>query len=460
MRRIKLIILATALILCMFIVWLPPFEGLTRPGQNAMAVFVLCVTLWVTALIPISITGLLAIVLLPAFGVVSSREAFSYFGNSSVFFILGLFIMAAALLKTGLSSRIALLMLTRFDRKPAHLIAGIFFSSAFLALWMPAHTVAALLVPTVLEIARALRLEPMRSNYGRALFFSMAWGAIIGGVGTLMGGARNPLAIGILGETFQLNVSFLDWAVAAMPIVVVVLAVTFPYLLVVFPPDVEDIRAAREVLSRKAERLGPMSSGEKRASWIIGLTILCWVFSGHRWGLANISIFSAITLMVLNVMTWRDVEDYVNWGIILMYGGAIALGSALNETGALIWVMKTALGSFSLSPFLLVCVVSVFSKMITEGMSNVATVAVFLPVAFGFVDETGINPLIMMYAVAVPAGLAFCLPVGTPPNAIAYSSGYYSIMDSLRAGVLLNILTMVAFILMAKFYWPLIGLGF
>ncbi|MCK4829768.1 anion permease, partial [bacterium] len=233
-KRIKHSVFIFSLIIAIMAVILPTPAGLSRPAQNCLAVFVLCIALWVTALIPISITGLLAIVLLPALKVIDSRTAFSLFGSSPVFFILGVFIMAAALMKTGLSSRMALFFLTKFDRGPRSLIAGILLSSAFLSFWMPEHAVAAMMLPIVLEIARALKLEPIVSDYGKALFLSLAWGAIIGGVGTLLGGARNPLAIGILQQTFDMNITFLQWVIAAVPIVFVLLIIALPYILLTF----------------------------------------------------------------------------------------------------------------------------------------------------------------------------------------------------------------------------------
>lgn len=460
LRKIKYIILILGGIISIMFVVLPTPAGLSRPAQNSLAIFVLCISLWTTSIIPISITGLLAIVLLPALRVMDSKTAFSLFGSSPVFFILGVFIIAAALMKTGLSSRLALFFLTKFDRGPKFLIAGILLSSALLSFCMPEHAVAAMMLPIVLEISRALKLEPLISNYGKALFISLAWGAIIGGVGTLLGGARNPLAIGILQNTFNLNITFFQWMIAAVPIVSVLLLIALPYILLTFRMEIEDINPARDVLHQKIIILGEMSSSEKKLGLIMIITVLCWIFFGHHWGLANIAIFSAISLIILKIINWKDVEDYVNWSVILMYGGAIALGSALAQTNALVWVADTILGSYQLSTFMLFCIIVILSIVITEGMSNAAAVAVMLPVAFGFAQDNSINPIIMTYGVAIPAGLAYCMPIGTPPNAIAYSSGYYHISDSLKRGLVLNIISILIFLLMAKFYWPLIGLEF
>jgi len=187
-------------------------------------------------------------------------------------------------------------------------------------------------------------------------------------------------------------------------------------------------------------------------------TILSWIFLGERVGLAPIAILGSSTLFVLGAMTWNDVEKYVNWGVILMYGGAIALAAALQMTGAAKWMVTSLLGSVPLDPFTLIAFVAVVSMILTEAMSNAAVVALVLPIAFELGDTVpGVTPLVMVFAVALPAGLAFSLPIGTPPNAIAYSARYHRLRDSLRVGVIMNLTALTTFLLVAKYYWKWIG---
>jgi sodium-dependent dicarboxylate transporter 2/3/5 len=433
-------------------------EGLNLQAQRAIVIFILCLVLWMTSIIPLAITSLLAIVLIPLLGVMDTKTAFSLFGNRAVFFILGAFILAAALMKSGLSTRLALIFLTRIKKSPQALLLSVLLGAAFLAFWMPAHAVAALMFPIVLDIARSLKLKPRKSSYGKALFLSLAWGAVIGGVATLLGGARNPLAIGMLWEEFRLRIGFLEWMIAVVPIVLVMLAFAYAVIRIFFRIDIEDVTLAENTLREEIQQLGKMAREEKAVGIIMVVTILCWMTLSNTIGLATIAILSAVSLFVFNIVHWKEIEEYVNWGVILMYGGAIALGFALDHTQAAEWLAKQALSPFNLNPFVFIIIITFVAKFLTEGISNAATVAILLPLAFALGESYNLSPIIVVYAVAVPAGLAFSLPMGTPPNAICYASGYYKISDAVKAGIFLNIISWITFLVMVKIYWPLVGL--
>lgn len=459
MPKVKTPFLILAVFVTVVILLLPLPEGLSREGRAALAVFAICFILWTTGALPLSVTSLLAIALLPLFGAIDAGRAFSLFGNRAVFFILGAFILAAAMMSSGLSARISLQFLRRFERSPKRLLSGVILSCAFMALWMPEHAVAALMFPVVLEIARALKLEPRVSNYGKAIFLSLAWGCVIGGVATLLGGARNPLAIAILSEKYGLRISFVQWIVAVFPIPAVLVVVVHLLIFKFFKPEITDVRPAREILARRVTELGPMSATERKVLVVMLLTIAAWVGLGHKIGLATISILGASALFVIQAITWADVEKYVNWGVILMYGGAIALAAALEITGAARWVVTYVLGSVELGPFTLIAFTALVSIALTEAMSNAAVVALVLPIAFELGDSVpGMSPIAMVFAVAVPAGLAFSLPIGTPPNAIAYSARYHRIRDSFKVGVILNLTALAIFLLVARFYWTRLGI--
>lgn len=433
-------------------------EGLSLQGQRAIVIFILCLVLWMTNIIPLAITSLLAIALLPLLGVMDTKTAFSLFGNRAVFFILGAFILAAALMKSGLSTRLALIFLTRLKKSPQALLLGVLLASAFLAFWMPEHAVAALMFPIILDIARSLKLSPKKSSYGKALFLSLAWGAVIGGVATFLGGARNPLAIGMLWEEYRLKIGFLEWMIAVVPVVIVMLAFAYAVIRIFFKIDIEDVTLAENTLRKEIEQLGKMAREEKAVGIIMIVTIVCWMTLSNKIGLANIAILSAVSLFIFNIVHWKEIEEYVNWGVILMYGGAIALGFALDHTQAAAWLANQALSPFKLTPFVFIIIITFVAKFLTEGISNVTTVAILLPLAFALGQSYNLSPVIIVYAVAVPAGLAFILPMGTPPNAVCYASGYYKISDAVRAGIFLNIISWITFLIMVKIYWPLIGL--
>ena len=460
LTRRKTLSIIIAFAVCAAIVLAPAPDGLTREGQNALAIFALCFVLWVGNALPLAVTSLLAIVLLPTLRVLPASRSFELFGSPVVFFILGAFILAAALMRSGLSTRLALAFLRRFGGSPKSLLAGVIFSGGFLAFWMPQHAVAALLFPIVLEIAHALDLKPVKSRYGRALFLALAWGAVIGGVATFLGGARNPLALGILSQHYDMSITFFEWVVAVAPFSIVLMACAHFLLLRSFGVDIEDVSRAREVLNQKAKALGPVSKREKGVGIVMLLTIAAWIVSGQVVGLASISILAAVALFVFNLIEWKSVEEYVNWGVIFMYGGAIAIAAALHESGATRWIAYVAEDRIAgLPPFWMLMVFAAAATFLTEAISNVAAVALMLPICFGLMEGSGVSPISVVFVVAVPAGLAFSLPMGTPANAIAYSAGYYRLRDSLVAGAVFKVIALILFALVVKFYWPLLGIG-
>ena len=443
-----------------YIVKMPVPEGLSVEGQRAIAVFLLCLVFWTTGAVPLSVTGILAIVLVPLLGVLSKKDTYAIFGNEAVFFILGAFILAGAVMHSGLSNRIALNIMSRFGSSPRRLLLSIFLLAAAMSFVMSEHAVAAMLFPIVLEISKGLGLKPGKSNYGKLLFFALAWGCVIGGVATFLGGARVPLAIGILKETTGKGIEFLDYTIAVLPLVVIMLLVGYILLTRFFPIDVTGVENARGVLERRLKGLGKINYGEFAVGMLLLLTILAWIFLGRRFGLATIALSSVVALFIFKLVRLKDIEEYVNWGIILMYGGAIILGTALDRSGAASWVVRLIIGKWATSPMAIFAVLSLLSILLTEAMSNAAVIAILLPVSVGLAGKLSLDPVILTYAIAVPAGLAFMFPMSTPANAIAVSSNYITVREMAKGGVIMCAVSWLVFNLAAKFYWPLIGMGF
>jgi solute carrier family 13 (sodium-dependent dicarboxylate transporter), member 2/3/5 len=457
-KNYRYIIVFIATFLFGLIVYLPVPQGLTDEGKKALAIFTLCVIFWISHVIPLMITSLLAIILFPLMGILPADKTYSLFGNQAVFFILGAFILASSVTRSGLSNRIALIFLKSFGHSPKKLLFGIITLSAFFSFWMSEHAVAAMMFPIVTALSESLELKPTESNYGKALFLAMAWGCIIGGIATFLGGARAPLAVGILQETTGKSVGFIKWSMATLPTVIIMVAVAFWLLTLLFPIEVKDIGRARTFLINRTACIGKM----KRKEWFVGIlmagTIFSWICFGEKFGLANIALAAVVIAFVFNLLRWKEVEEDVNWGLILMYGGAICLGFALGKTGATHWLVDIAhLGSIQ-SPIILIMMISLVAIFLTEAISNSAVVALLMPITVGLAMDYSIDPIIMTLAVTVPSGLAFILPMGTPATAIAYSSGFIKPKDTLVSGMVLNVSAWIFFNIFAYFYWPLLGL--
>jgi sodium-dependent dicarboxylate transporter 2/3/5 len=440
---------------------LPAPPDLPPQAMKAVAIFVVCILFYVTNAIPLMITSLLAVILFPLAGVLDSKTTFALFGNEAVFFILGAFILASPFMRCGLSKRIALAVLQRFGDSPRALLLGVLVLSAFLSCWMSEHAVAAMIFPIMMEITECLGLSPQppgtASRYGKAIFLALASGCIIGGITTFLGGARAPLAVGMLREATGQTISFTPWALAALPTTLLLLGFAFLLYVWFYPPEPIDLEKVRALLSRRRRELGVISSREIGVSVLTVGTICAWVIFGEQFGLAKIAIIAVILAFIFRLTEWQEVEEDVNWGIFLMYGGAICLGYAMEKTGGAAWLARNTLGVFVHSPLLLIAAISLLSIALTELLSNSAVVALLMPIALSLGRDLGIDPRLMAMVVTIPSGLGFMFPMGTPATAIAFSSGFLSLRDTVRTGWMLFLAGWLIFNLSIHWVWPLLG---
>jgi len=432
-------------------------EGLTEQGWNSLLIFLFCLTLWISGLIPLAATSLLGLALLPMAGVLPAMDAYAMFGSSAVFFILGAFMLAAGARVTGLSEHMALALIDRVGSGPKRLLLALLFLPAVMAFFMPEHAVAAVFLPIVWEIVRSLDLK-MGDQYAQSLFLAVAWGSIIGGVMTLLGGARGPLALGMVQEITGQSFTFLDWTLAAAPLVLLMLLLAAVLLLLITPFDNLNVERARESVERRQLEVGNLDM----RGWLMGalllLTVLAWMIGGHASSLASIALLSVATMFGLRLVSWDEIEQHVSWSVVLMYGGAIAVGSALSVSGAGAW-LATQLFPAGLTGLALIVVLTIATLLLTEGVSNAAAVAILLPIAIPVGITAGIDPLTIALTVGIVAGFAFMLPMGTPPNAMIYGTGFVQRLAMLRFGGMLSLSALLVFVMVGRFWWPSIGFG-
>lgn len=432
---------------------------LSLQGYKVLCVFFLCVSLWATNLIPLSITSLLAIALIPLLGIMEASQAYSFFGNKAVFFILGIFILSAAMIGSGLSSRLSMWVMKHLGKSPKDLISSIYFFGALLSCFMSEHAVAAMMFPILIEIVNALKLKKGESVFAKALFFAMAWGCIIGGAMTVLGGGRVPLAVEILEKVTQgtSSIGILEYTYYSFPLVLLLLGTGWFVLLFMFPSDLEDIQPARKIIMEKSQTLGAVTFQEKGIALVMGLTIITWFGYGDALGIANIAIISLVLLFSFNLINWKLVEPHINWAIILMYGGAICLGEVMATSGAALWLSQSIFSGTVQSPTLFLISIAVLSLLFTTFMSNSAVIAILLPPAISMCDAYGISPALATLTVILPSNFAFILPIATPASALAYSARYFSLGEMVRAGTVLSLVGMGWYLFVLYYYWPMIG---
>jgi sodium-dependent dicarboxylate transporter 2/3/5 len=432
---------------------------LSLQGYKVLCVFFLCVSLWATNLIPLSITSLLAIALIPLLGIMDASQAYSFFGNKAVFFILGIFILSAAMIGSGLSSRLSMWVMKHLGKTPKDLISSIYFFGALLSCFMSEHAVAAMMFPILIEIVTALQLKKGESVFAKALFFAMAWGCIIGGAMTVLGGGRVPLAVEILEKVTQgaSSIGILEYTYYSFPLVLLLLGTGWFVLLFMFPSDLEDIQPARKIIMEKSRTLGAITFQEKGIALVMALTIFTWFGYGDSLGIANIAIISLVLLFSFNLINWKLVEPHINWAIILMYGGAICLGEVMATSGAALWLSQSIFSGTVQSPTLFLISIAVLSLLFTTFMSNSAVIAILLPPAISMCEAYGISPALATLTVILPSNFAFILPIATPASALAYSARYFSLGEMVRAGTLLSLVGMGWYLFVLYYYWPMIG---
>ncbi len=428
-------------------------QGISQNGYRAILIFAFCGVLWATNVVPPSITGFIAIVLIPLLNILPPKKTFALFGNEPVFFILSAFIIALAMERSFLSKRITFFFLSIGGVSEKKLVLSLYLVGGILSFFMPEHAVAAMLLPIVKELANNLQLEKRKSNLGKLLFLSLAWGTIIGGITTFLGGARNALAVGLLEEIGGKRIGFMEWVGYSFPLVVFLFITGIYILFIFYKPEKISLENAKKSIKQELAKLPPFTFKEIFVSIIIAATIVGWTAVGHKGlGLAVISLFSSILFFVFGIIEWKDAERNLSWGTIFMYGGAITLGSAFSQTDASEYLISKIFVDGT--SFILFAFLSGFlALLLTEFMSNAAVVALLMPLVLKIGINFNYNLNILTVSVALMSGLAFTLPIGTPSHTIAYSSGYYSIWDSLKAGFIMNIFAVIGLFVCLKLFW-------
>lgn len=432
-------------------------QGLSESAWRAMVVFGLCLILWVTQLLPLPVTSMLGLALLPVLGVLPAGDIYSLFGNPAVFFILGAFALAAGIIRSGLSEQMALAVLDRMGTSPRRLLLTVLLLPALMACFMPEHAVVAVMLPIVWSVVRGLDL-PRGHSFTSGLFFALAWGAIIGGVMTLLGGARGPLAMAILQETTGRVFSFTDWTLAAAPVVLGMLTVAAVLLLSIVNMSSVDMQGAVQRIDQQRLEIGRASWPARLMALLMLFTMFGWVVFGDVLGLAAIALLAVVLMFALRIAAWKEVQAHIDWGVIVMYGGAIAIAKALEMTGAATW-MAQILWPAGLSGWGLLLLLGLMTLLLTEAISNTAAVAIMLPLALSMAGTAHLDPVLIALGIGIISGFAFSLPMGTPANAMIYGTGYIELGRMVRMGLVLMLSTLLLFALATRLWWPAVGIG-
>lgn len=465
--------------LFVLLVLLEPPPGMAPEAMHVAALATLMAVWWITEAIPIPATALLPIVLLPLLGVMEPAAVTASYGHHLIFLFMGGFFIAVTIQRWNLHRRIALHTIRLVGVTPRLIVLGFMLATAFLSMWISNTATTMMMftiglavvnhVSTLLE-ERGLDVGPGHFRFATSLMLGIAYASSIGGIATLIGTPPNAVFAGVIEETHGLHVTFAGWMMFALPLSIVMLAITWWYLTAVaFPSETGELPGGRELINRELEQLGPMSSQEKSVLAVFTAVAFAWIFHGLvdlPFGMINdstIAIAGALLLFVIPadlkkgefLLDWRTAVK-IPWDIIILFGGGFALASAFATSGLTEW-MAGELGLLvGVGLLVLVFTVVLLVVFLTEITSNTATATLLLPVMGALALALDVHPLALMAATALAASFAFMLPVATPPNAIVFSSRYVTIGQMALAGVWLNLIGCVLITALVVWFMPVV----
>lgn len=430
-------------IIAFIVVMLIPMNGLSYPGHAAIALLVFAVIMWATETVHLAVTSLIILFIQPIIGVESFDNAVIGFANPIIFLMIGGFIIAEAIRKSGLATRLTYAMLNKFGTSPDRSIFVAVFSTGLLSAWIENVVAFAMLLPIIKEIIPLMGVddpEKGKSNFAKAMVLGASYGSLAGGFGTEIGTAPNLMAAAYT------NIPFVNWMIFGFPLAIIMLIIIWKLLGRLFKPEVEGIVGGTETISNKMESLGPMTNVEKKSLVILLFTIGLWVTTGIT-GLNSYSIalIGAVLFFIFKVIDWRDAQNGVDWGLIVFFGGALSLGAALLQTGAANWLINDIVAMLGSNPstILITVVLMIIAVSITQVMSNIALSAILVPLSVTLAAAQGQPVGTYAVPVAIACSLSFMLPMADPTVAMAYGTGYVKIKEILKAGVPLVVIGII-----------------
>jgi sodium-dependent dicarboxylate transporter 2/3/5 len=401
--------------------------------------------LWFTEAMPLHITALFSTVLLIVVGGFSAKSAFSpYFAPTIVLFFGG-FMIARAMQKHKLDQRVAHKFTSRFGTNPSYFILGLMLITAFLSFWISNTASTAIMLPIALIVVAHTKVKPLKSNFAKAAVLGIAFAATIGGIGTIVGSPPNAITVADLAHE-GIEVTFVEWMYYGIPFVIVFLPIAWLILTTIYKPEIKKIKIEAD-----------HDKYTKKQLMIIGvtaLTIVTWVSSFiHGISDSVVSVGAVILLYALSLLKTEDIAK-IQWPALLLFGGGLSLGVAIDSSG-----LGTYLGAIfatlitGQSLFLLFLSVIVFAVILTLSASNTATAALLIPIIIPLAKTIGVGVKPLAMIAGMGTSLDFLVPVGTPPSAIAYSSGCITVWDMIRAGAFITVAGIVLLAFMAWLYW-------
>ena len=485
-HQIKILSLFAGIAIALFFYFINPF-GVAEKAGIVLSVAVLMIIWWVTEALPMPVVALLPLILFPLLGIADIKSVAPNYMDSVIFLFMGGFMLGLAIEKWNLHRRIALGIVKITGTSGNKIILGFILATGFISMWISNTATTMMMFPIALSVIHVMKDSADGSgklrNFNLSLMLSIAYASNFGGISTIVGTPPNVAFVGYFEKTYDRNIEFIDWMLLCTPIALLLLFnLHFVLTRVLFPNHIKSSDAAKNFINSEYNSLGRISVPEIRVMIIFVSTALLWIFKDLINNFQNvvklddtiIALIGALALFVFpsgnnshpanlnetdehgfsgSLLEWADTKRMA-WGILLLFGGGLALADGLENAG-LIKSLGDWLSQFAAGHFMLLLMVTVIALFISEVMSNIAQVIVFSPVVCSLADAVGMNPLILGIAMTLAASCASMMPMGTPPNAIAFASGHIKIKEMMKAGFVMNL---IAILLITLFCWLLLPL--
>ena len=434
---------------------LPYPAGISNEGYRTLILTLVVIILIISEAVPLPAIALLIAVLQVSFAIAGPTEVAQSYMSDAVFFIMGSLMLAVAIVRQGLDARLILALLYLTGSSVRAIMWGIFITAVLLTSFIGEHTVAALLLPVVLTLIRNTSDDPNEvPDLTRLLLFALAYGSIIGSIGTPSGGARNAIMINYLAEFGVMKISYLRWMMYTYPLLLIQIPVAGWLLSRAFKPEHDRLDSAVEKLKAKVREAGPLTGQQILTIVLFVIIFLSWIFLSDRLGLGVVALAGVFLYLATGLVQWQEINQRTSWGVVLLFAAAISLGVQLKNTGAAMWVAQHLLSATGglleqYAPLQYGLVIGITAAL-ANVMSSSATVAVLGPMFMNFSGDA----LLLGMATAVASAFGYFTAVGAPAGMIVASTGLLRPRDFIRAGWRLGLASFIILMLALLFYWP------
>lgn len=454
-----------------------PFVIFSPLAQKVIALAAWMVIWWITETVSISVTALLPLTFFPLLGVSDIKTVAASYGSPIVFLFFGGFVLALALEKVNLHRRIALNIIKLTGTSPDRVVLGFMIATAMLSMWISNTASTVVMLPIAISVIKLLMndedgFSSSDQNFALSLMLGIAFAANIGGVATLIGTPPNSVMAGFVENEYGIQISFFKWMLMGIPFSIIMLTICYWVIVKwMYPSGLLEFKGSGDFIEEQIVDLGPIKTNEKMVLTVFLCAIFLWVFRTliNNWlpGLtlsdAGISMLAAFVLFSLPfrfsegdfILSWDDTIN-LPWGILILFGGGLALASGLSAAGVIDRIGQSIASGEGRQILLITSLLILVMLFMTELMSNVALVAIFVPVVAGIALGLEIPVLHLAIPIAMASSCAFMLPMATPPNAIVFASGHIQVYQMARVGVVLNLISVVLIVIFSRFVIPLL----